>query len=198
MHTRTALLAVACVISLGSDAIAQEAAAPASSLPELFTAIAINMGTIQAQRGPRNTIMTFGIDRWSTDEERATMRQAFAEKGQDGLLKALQKSPKVGYMRASNTLGWDLHYAIQVPAEDGGRRIIVGTDRRLGMFEIANNTRTADYPFTIVELHLDKDSKGEGAMSVATKIQVSKDGTHLELENYSSEPVRLQKVKKEK
>ncbi len=55
-----------------------------------------------------------------------------------------------------------------------------------------------DYPFTLVEIRLDKDGKGEGKASVATKITFDKDKNQVELENYSSEPVRLNNVKVEK
>jgi hypothetical protein len=46
----------------------------------------------------------------------------------------------------------------------------------------------------LIEIHLDKDGKGEGKMSIATKISLSRDGKTLELENYSSQPVRLEQV----
>jgi len=66
------------------------------------------------------------------------------------------------------------------------------------MWEARNQPRTMDYPFTLIEIHLDKDGKGEGKASVATKISFDKDKNQLELENYSSEPVRLNNVKVEK
>jgi len=37
--------------------------------------------------------------------------------------------------------------------------------------------------------------QGEGKLSVATKITISKDGKEIELENYSTQPVLLQSVK---
>ncbi len=75
----------------------------------------------------------------------------------------------------------------------------MATDRAIAFQEAANSTRTMDYPFTLIELHMDQDvQKGEGRLSLATKIGVSKDGTRIELENYSSEPVRLQNVRKQK
>ena len=55
-----------------------------------------------------------------------------------------------------------------------------------------------DYPFTLIEIHLNKDGEGEGKMAYATKISFDKKKNNVELENYSSEPVRLQTVKIEK
>ena len=91
-------------------------------------------------------------------------------------------------------LGWDLHYASETPTDDGGKDIVIATDRPIRFWESANLTRTLRYPFTIIEIHLDKDGKGEGRMSVATKLSMSKDGKTLELENYSTQPVILEKV----
>ena len=180
-----------------SLALAQESAEKPpkkESTRESFTAFAVNMGTAGTPRGKRSGTVSIIVERWSTDEERRAMVQAFMEKGQDGLLTQLRKTPRLGTIRTPNTLGWELHYAVQVPTEDGGRRILLGTDREMGYWEASNQPRTTDYPFTLVEMRLDKEGKGEGKLSLATQISVSKDGRQVELENYSSEPVRLQKV----
>jgi hypothetical protein len=42
-----------------------------------------------------------------------------------------------------------------------------------------------------MELRIDKSGKGEGKMAIATKISFDKKKNTMELENYSSEPVRL-------
>jgi hypothetical protein len=43
-------------------------------------------------------------------------------------------------------------------------------------------------------MHLNAEGKGEGRLSWATKISVSKDGTHIELENYGTTPVMLNDI----
>jgi hypothetical protein len=68
----------------------------------------------------------------------------------------------------------------------------------MSFMEIRNQPRTVDYPFTLIEIHLNKDGEGEGKMAYATKISFDKKKNNVELENYSSEPVRLQTVKIEK
>lgn len=168
-------------------------AAQEATLPERLMANAISLGT-----GGQAGFVQITIERWSTPEERQALVDAFAQKGADGLLSALQQAPPVGVVRTPNTLGWDLHYAFQVPAEGGGRRILIATDRAITFFEASRNSRSEDYPFTLIELHLDKDSKGEGRMALATKIKPGKDGKHIELENYGSEPVRLKNVRPQK
>ena len=63
------------------------------------------------------------------------------------------------------------------------------------MREARNQPRTIDYPFTLFEIRVNKDGEGEGKMAVATKITFDKKANQVELENYSSEPVRLNSVK---
>ena len=45
-----------------------------------------------------------------------------------------------------------------------------------------------------MEIRVNKDGKGEGKMAVATKINFDKQTRTMELENYASEPVRLQNL----
>lgn len=151
-----------------------------------------------------NAIMAVDIDRWSTTAERTALISTMLQKGQDALLSALQKTPSTGRMWFPDwhgpdpghaRLGYQLHYAWQSPLPEGGRRIVVATDRYIGFWEARNQPRTIDYPFTLMEIHVDKDGNGEGKMSVATRIKFDKDRNVIVLENYSSEPVRLQKVK---
>jgi hypothetical protein len=71
---------------------------------------------------------------------------------------------------------------------------VIATDRYIGFAEARNQPRTIDYPFTLFEIRANKDGKGEGKMAVATKISFDKKKNAIELENYASEPVRLNAV----
>jgi hypothetical protein len=145
-----------------------------------------------------NAIVDITINRWSTEAERQGLMTTFFEKGPDKLLDAVQDTKPVGRIRFPNTLGYDLRFARSIPLEDGGEKYIIMTDRRIGFAEARNQPRTIDYPFTLIEIRVGKDGKGEGKMSVATKISFNKKHNSVELENYSSEPVRLTNVKVEK
>jgi hypothetical protein len=57
-----------------------------------------------------------------------------------------------------------------------------------------NRPRTVDYPFTFIELHLNRDGEGEGKLSLATRVTSSRDGRFVQLENYDTQPVQLNKV----
>jgi hypothetical protein len=163
---------------------------------ESFTGFAINMNS-----GPKTGVVDFTIERWSTDAEREQLLSIIAENPKDPtqpLLRALQKMPKVGRIRTPQSLAWDLHYARQFPDEDGGgRRIVLATDRPIGFAEARNSGRSMDYPFTIIEIHLDKNDKGEGKILAGTKIYVDKN-KNLVLENWGQQPVRFNEIHKQK
>jgi hypothetical protein len=167
-----------------------------------ISAFAINMGTVTTIRNAMTVDIT--IDKWSTAEEREQLITTMLENGPDALLRALQKAPVKGRFRVPGMqrpdphqlgLGHDLRYAWQTPLPEGGRRIVIATDSYIGMQEARNQPRTIDYPFTLFEIRVNKDGEGEGKMAVATKISFDKKANQVELENYSSEPVRLNNVK---
>ena len=85
-----------------------------------------------------------------------------------------------------------------MPLPDGGERVVLVTDRRIGFWEAANQPRSIDYPFTVIELRLNRDGEGEGKMSIATKIIADKENNIVTLENFETQPVRLTNVKREK
>jgi len=195
--------AAAVVLSTVTTAAPQDEKATLS-LPLRMSAFAVSMAT--AAPGA-NAVMDIRIKRWSTPAERENLITTAVEKGQDALLRALQKMPDHGRISIPGwtgpdphnaRLGWTLHYASVTPGEDGGYRIGIATDRYIGMLEARNQPRTIDYPFSLIEIRLGKDGRGVGKMAVATKIDFDKKKKQLVLENYSSEPVRLNEVKLEK
>ena len=182
---------------------AQEPEPP--SLPLRLSAFAVNMSTVQA--GRNTAVIDLRITRWSTPAEREKLINIAVEKGQDALLRELQRMPNHGKISIPGwqgpdphnaRLGWTLHYAFATPDEDGGVRIGIATDRYIGFWEARNSPRTIDYPFTLIEIRLDRGGKGVGKMAVATKIDFDKKKRQMVLENYASEPVRLNEVKIEK
>jgi len=186
------------VFSLAAAALVKPPAEP----PLKLISFAVNLGVSNLPRhrslgigdGRRAGIVQIGIDRWSPHQELDSLLDTLRTRGADKMLNDLQKAPRVGYIRTPDRVGWSIHFASVSPTEDGGQQIVLATDRPIRFWEAANLTRTLRYPFTVIEIHLDKNGKGEGKMSVATKISLSKDGKTLELENYSTQPVLLEKV----
>jgi hypothetical protein len=162
--------------------------------PERFTALAVNMGN----PGPAGaTTVEIVVNRWSTDAERDRLMNVLMEQGSDKLLEALQKNPKVGYIRTPNSVGYDLHFARRTPLPDGGERVVLATDRYIAYWEAVNRPRSIEYPFTVIELHINADGEGEGKMSLATKVIPDKESKTIVLEDYGTQPVVLQSVKRE-
>lgn len=185
-------LAAACLAALVAVPIAAQSN---MGHPEKFTAFAVNMSNMTARAQTSQVDIT--INRWSTDADRDKLLQILKTKGQDALLDALQKMPVVGYINTPGSLRYDLRFARQIPESEGGRRIVLGTDRYINTWEAMNRPRTVDYPFTVVELQVDRNGHGKGWASLYTKITAT-DGGNIELENFTNEPVMLNDVKAEK
>jgi hypothetical protein len=142
------------------------------------------------------TMVDIVIERWSTDAEEMRIVEAF-QKGQDELLKTIQKiKPRVGYVALPGETGWDLRCANKAPPEDGGWQIVILTDRPIGFREASERPRSFDYPFSLIEMHVNDEGSGEGRASVATKITWDAKTRTLELENFTSDPVHLPNVKR--
>jgi hypothetical protein len=158
---------------------------------ERFTAIAMVNNT----RVAGADIVQIDINRWSTAAERATLLDTLKKQGAGKLLDALQDMRSVGTIKTPDSLGYDLRYANQTPLPDGGRRIVIATDRPIGFWEAAHRPRTIDYPFTVIQMEINKDGKGKGTLSYATKIIPA--GDTIVLENFDTQPVMLTEIKAE-
>ena len=135
------------------------------------------------------------IERWSTEEEVRKLQGVLIEKGGDNLLPAIQKiKPRCGYTRTSNSLGWDLQFARETVLPDGTRKIVVGTDRPMSMWELRNAGRSTDYEFSLAEIRLPADGKGQGKAIPRAKLAFNKEKNTLEIENYEQQPVRLNEI----
>jgi hypothetical protein len=150
-----------------------------------------------------NTAIEINIDKWSTAAQRENLISVFMEKKQNGLLDALRKLPEIGRWRFPALMGPDpnnykigtaIRYAMSRPGDNGGRSIVIMTDRIIGFEEATTQGRSMDYPFTLLEMHFDKAGKGEGRMAVYTQLNFNDKKKALEIENWGSEPVRLNQL----
>jgi hypothetical protein len=184
---RPACALIAAAVVAGAPALS------AQNVKEKFTGFAINMN------GAANTAtVDFTIERWSTDAERKTLLSLIPEEHKDPqkLVRALQDMKSVGSLRTPQTLAWDLRYARQFKDAEGGRRIVLVTDRPIGFREAANSNRSMDYPFTILEIRLNAKDEGEGRIFGGSKIYVEKG--ELVVENWGTQPTRFNNIKKQK
>ena len=79
---------------------------------------------------------------------------------------------------------------------EGGRQIMLGTDRPLPFWEARNQPRSFDYRFTILDVRLNKENQGEGKMLADTRLIFDTRTNTLTLENYDTQPVRLNQVRR--
>ena len=189
----TAVAAVLITVPAGA-----QSQAPSATDQVVINGWALNMSNTATGA---NQSIRITINSWSNPSQRQHLIETFLEKKQGGLLRELEDQPEVGrfnfpgYMGPDPNnvmrLGTDIRYAMSFPGENGGRRIVIITPRVIGFREAANQPRTVDYPFTLFEMRFDKAGKGEGRMAYATQIKFDKKNNTIELENYSSEPVRL-------
>jgi len=123
---------------------------------------------------------------YSTDEDRAALKQAFAKGQSQGLADALSKMPAVGRIQIPGTVGYELGYArmISTPA---GRKIRFAANRRIAFGEAYADTRSKSYNLTAGEFDLnDKDSKkSTGVLFPAAQLIINKQG-ELQFELYKN------------
>jgi hypothetical protein len=175
-----AFMCAFCWISAGS--------AQTSGEPARFDASYVDINT--GRTGP----VQISVTRWSTPAERAALQQTLFKKGQDALLDTLRDMRSVGKISTPGNIGWDLRYAEQRALPDGGREIILATDRPMSFWEIVNQPRSSQYPFTWVQFRVGRDGKGEGKVAVAARITGEKADDLIEVEDFAISPVRLQNI----
>jgi hypothetical protein len=159
--------------------------------PETFTAGAIDINHGQAGQ------IEINVDRWSTAADRERLVGALVSKGPDQLLSMFQDMKPVGRIHTPDSIGYDLRYAQQRPGPDGGRDIVIVTDRPISFWEASNRPRSIDYPFTLIQIHLNPSGVGEGKLAVATRITADPDTKMIEIEDFAHQPVQLVDVKAE-
>jgi hypothetical protein len=164
-----------------------------------FTAFAVDMSVRPDARRPANAPRSGTIDiiveRWSSPEERDRLVAALREGSTDGLLRELERiKHPAGHIRSATSIGYPLRFAWQVPNPEGGRRVIVATDRPVSFLEARDNPRSMDYPFLLIDFRINEKGEGQGKLMPLAKVQIN-DEHVVEIENYNSEPVRLTEVR---
>ena len=183
---RTACAFVACIAGL-----ALTMAQPAAIQVVRFTATATGPS---GELGPVEIV----INRFSTTVEKNRFMDAFAERGPAGLQEALQQAPSIGRLAAPGDQGFDLRYAAELRGENGDRHVIIASDHGMPFFEAADRPRSADYPFTVLQLQMDKNGQGRGLASAYSNITLDKHQGSIVLENLGDQPVMLTNLQLQK
>jgi hypothetical protein len=110
----------------------------------------------------------------------------------------------MGHLWSSEVAGYSLRSAVRLAEPDGGERILLLTDRRLGAWNDlwkppasgAAGAAAANYEFSVIELHLNPKGEGEGKVSMAGKVTADPAAKTIALESYSAVPVVLKNVRR--
>jgi hypothetical protein len=172
---------------------------------ERFRANAIAMGTSNPPIIPagRTATVDITITRWTTDEEREMLFGELVEHDQEGLVKVLRKEEETGWVRVTGPSrsgsmtrfpSERLRYARETINEDGSRRIVLALDRPISFYEATRQPRWRQYDLTFIVLDVDAEGKGNGQLAVGVQLDFQYASKTLVVENFGTEPVRLNAV----
>jgi hypothetical protein len=139
-------------------------------------------------------VVTVSVQNWTTDAEAQTLRAALAAGGQDGLNKAMSKY-NLGFIALQGSFGWPVNVARAYPQPNGGQRIIVGTTRPIGFAEGMVEGASLNYPFGMIQLDLDANGRGTGAIIGAASVSIDSNGK-LDVNPYSGLSTKLSDARK--
>jgi hypothetical protein len=133
--------------------------------------------------------VTINIERYSTQEERQVLVEAFQQAGSEGLFNALKKMRSEGRL----ALGYDISFVRKIPT-DTGYTIRILTNRPIRFGEAWVNGRSMDYNLSALELDMSNEkNKSTGVLLPACQFKINKKTNELEIENYQN-PWRLQNI----
>lgn len=148
---------------------------------------------IQAQAMGQSTQLgrTFSvniiINEFSTVEDQKALISAFNEKGNEGLVNAVDKMHSKGRIAITGTVGYDLNYIKKFPMPGGGVKIRMVTDRPITFGEAWGDTRSMDYNLSAVEVIFSADKKkNSGTLLPACRLKLDKEN-QLQLELFQNE-----------
>jgi hypothetical protein len=163
------------------------------SVAAAFTATTTNMT-------PAGLDLRVQILQWQEADARAEVVAALAS-GSD-VAKTLAKLPTVGYIwPASSPVGYSLKYAQRSSLPDGGERITLVTDKRMGSYDFKGwsvpTPVAPDLPYSVVELDVPSSGAGTGQLSLATEVMVDEAAGTVSLAAGSATANVLTNVKRE-
>lgn len=117
------------------------------------------------------------INRYSTEEDRQVLVQAFQQGQSQGLVKALEKMQPVGRIAITGTLGYDLAY-IRLVKTPTGRQIRFATNRLIRFAEAYYNSQSQAFDLTAgrIDLNDTDKKKSGGVLYPASQLIINKKG----------------------
>jgi hypothetical protein len=186
MRTPTRLYVIPALVMAAALGTAIAAGAVAEH-PDQFTGNMVNTLGVRF-----NQPFILSVDHYADGADVQRLTGTLAAKGQYSLRDELWRQRSAGYLRVGGRLGYPVA-AVLSQETATGRTLHVVLNRPLSTREVQYFTRSSKYPFTVLELKVDKNGKGEGRLLGAAKMQMN--GDTLEFKSLGVEPVRLLAVR---
>ncbi|HUF46578.1 MAG TPA: hypothetical protein VMM93_02120 [Vicinamibacterales bacterium] len=194
MHPFTRRLAGACVAATVVVAMTGDGRAQTTTGPTQFTAQLINLNT--QLNLPQQSPVDIVVARWSTAGERELFVTALKEGGPEGLLKRMQELPRIGSIRIPGSLNYEFQFALRGEGRDGGQSITLITDRPVSFEEAVDRARTLEYRFLVIQLQINPIGRGEGRISIATRVTTDRITGEINLDTWENLFVTLRDVRR--
>jgi len=147
--------------------------------PEQYSATWVVTG---GSAGGASVPIDIRVTRYNTNAEIGEYASVLAKSGGAALRSVLEKRD-VGQFSPVGRVGTTLCVARKLVNGDA-TVVRVLTLRNITFEELRNNGRSVDYPYTMLEMTLDKDGKGTGAAIRAAKISFNKKKGNYEIESF--------------
>ena len=136
------------------------------------------------------------IDKYTTDDEVTESARLLKDKGMDELHNSLNKKD-IGRISIANGMAIPIAIARSLKDEKG-RVIRIFIARNVTFLEYRGATRSRDYPFSFIELHLSEKGQGEGLAVAGVKIKFNEKDKQIVMESLGrgADTLRLVNVRK--
>lgn len=184
MRLKVFVIAAAIVFTLTTNTAAQSAAS------ETYTGTMVGIGR------SRSVTRTFTLTLKGRTPDTQVARDVaiLAEGRQDALLEAIDDRD-LGFFSLGAQLGRRLNFVTESTLANGDRKIMILFERWMNLYELRSGSRSTDYPFSYVELILDRNGRGEGTFIPAARVRFG-GGNQVEVENFGIYPARLYGVRR--
>jgi len=111
------------------------------------------------------------------------------------LTAAVKAAPTLGFIWGGGPTGYSIKYAWHSTSSDGVERIVLVTDRRLGVHQASwphGSADAGDADFTLIETRLDGNGSGEAKTSLTAAVIVDAAEKTLALDAYAAAPAQLE------
>jgi hypothetical protein len=183
------LPALAAAVLFGASASAGARARVSNGDSYLGSVVQTNLGSRFVRFG--DGFIHIQIDRYTSPQETQKLAALVARKGQDELRNVLG-GQELGTVRIGSRLGQPIAAAWKTQNGPNEKLVLV-VPRNVSIREVFGNRLSADYPYTIVELDLGPDGRGEGDLIATAKLKAGRDG-NLEYQDLRRLPIRILNV----